>query len=57
MQDSLEAYKSGKITLWEAAQNCNLTLWEIIKEIKKARIYSNYDLNDLKKDLKALQQR
>jgi predicted transcriptional regulator len=30
VQDSLESYKSGTITLWEAAQNCNLTLWERI---------------------------
>ena len=54
IQDSLESYRSGTITLWEAAQHCNLTLWEMIKEIKKAHIHSNYDLNDLKKDFKAL---
>jgi predicted transcriptional regulator len=54
IQDSLESYKSGTITLWEAAQNCSLTLWEMIKEIEKAHVYSNYDLNDLKKDLRAL---
>ena len=54
IQDSLESYKSGTITLWEAAQNCNLTLWEMVKEVEKAHVYSNYDLNDLKKDLRAL---
>jgi len=54
IQDSLENYKSGTISLWEAAQHCDLTLWEMIKEIEKAHIHSNYDLSDLKKDLKAL---
>ena len=54
IQDSLESYKSGMVTLWEAAQKCNLTLWEMIKEIQKADVHSNYDLNELKKDLKAL---
>ena len=54
IQESLENYKSGTISLWEAAQHCDLTLWEMIKEIEKAHIHSNYDLSDLKKDLKAL---
>jgi predicted HTH domain antitoxin len=54
IQDSLENYKSGTISLWEGAQHCDLTLWEMIKEIEKAHIHSNYDLSDLKKDLKAL---
>ena len=54
IQDSLESYKSGTVTLWEAAQKCNLTLWEMIKEIQKAGLQSNYDLNELKKDLNAL---
>ena len=54
IRDALEEYKSGTITLWEAAQHCNLCLWEMIKEIEKTHIYTNYDLNDLKKDLKKL---
>ena len=54
IQDSLESYQSGTLTLWEAAQKCNLTLWEMIKEVQKAGFQSNYDLNELKKDLNAL---
>jgi predicted HTH domain antitoxin len=54
IQDSLESYRSGALTLREAAQKCNLTLWEMIKEIQKAGFQSNYDLNELKKDLNAL---
>ena len=54
IQDSLESYKSGTITLWEAAQHCNLTLWEMVREIEKAHVHSGYDLRALKKDLEAL---
>ena len=32
IRDSLEDYQSGAVTLWEAAQQCNLTLWEMMKE-------------------------
>jgi predicted HTH domain antitoxin len=54
IRDSLEDYQSGAITLWEAAQQCNLTLWEMIKEVEKSHIYVSYDLRDLKRDLMAL---
>jgi predicted HTH domain antitoxin len=54
IRDSLENYKSGTVSLWEAAQHCDLTLWEMVKEFEKAHIYSNYGLDDLKRDLEAL---
>ncbi len=54
IRDSLEDYQSGSITLWEAAQQCSLTLWEMMKEDEKGHIYVNYDLRNLKKDLMAL---
>ena len=54
IRDSLEDYQTGTITLWEAAQQSNLSLWEMIKEVEKAHICVNYDLRNLKKDLMAL---
>jgi len=54
IRESLGDYKAGTVTLWEAAQNCKMTLWEMIKEIEKAHIYTSYDLKALKNDLKAL---
>lgn len=54
IRDSLNDYKSGAITIWEAAQHCNLTLWEMIREVEKAHICTSYDLKELKKDLKSL---
>jgi len=54
IQDSLDDYKTGTITLWEAAQRCKLTLWEMVKEVQKAHIYTSYNLDDLKRDLNSL---
>ncbi len=54
IRDSLEDYEAGKITLWEAARQCELSLWEMIQEVRHAHVHSSYELRDLEKDLKAL---
>lgn len=54
MRDSLEDYKAGTTTLWEAAQRCNLSLWEMTREVKRAHIHTSYDLKEFEKDLRAL---
>ena len=54
IQDSLDDYRAGRMTLWEAAQRCNLTLWEMVQEVKQANIHTTYDAMELEKDLKAL---
>jgi hypothetical protein len=54
IRDSLEDYKAGIATLWEAAQRCNLSLWEMIQEVRRAHIHTSYDLKEFKKDLSAL---
>ena len=54
IRDSLEDYKAGTTTLWEAAQRCNLSLWEMIREVKHAHIHTSYDLKEFEKDLRAL---
>ena len=54
IQDSLEDYRSARMTLWEAAQQCNLTLWEMVQEVKQTNIHTTYDAMELEKDLKAL---
>jgi predicted HTH domain antitoxin len=52
---SLEDYGQGKITLWQAAERCGLSLWEIIVEAKKREIHVPYTLDEFKEDLKGLQ--
>ena len=51
---SLEDYEEGKITLWQAAARCGLSLWEIIEEAKKREIHVPYTLEEFKEDLKGL---
>jgi metal-responsive CopG/Arc/MetJ family transcriptional regulator len=54
IRESMEDYKAGITTLWEAAQRCNISLWEIIQEVKRAHIHTSYDVKELEKDLRAL---
>ncbi len=54
IQKTLEDYQHGKITLWQAAKKCGLSLWEIINEVKRREIYLPYSLEDLREDIKGL---
>jgi len=54
IEKSLQDYEQGKLTLWQAATRCGLSLWEIINEAKKREIHVPYTLEDLKEDLKGL---
>ena len=54
IHDALETYQAGKITLWQAAQRCNMSLWEMIQEAKQRHIHASYDMQALEKDLAAL---
>ena len=51
---SLEEYDDGKMTLWQAAKRCGLTLWEMIEQVKRSPAHVPYGLEDLKEDLKGL---
>ena len=52
IERGLEEYENGKLTLWQAAEKCGLSLWEIIDEIKKRSVHVPYTLEELKEDLK-----
>jgi len=54
IKESLEAYCAGTITLWEAAEHCNLPLWEMIQEVKREGVTVQYNIEELEKDLKRL---
>ena len=55
IERSLEDYEAGKLTLWQAAAKCGLSLWEMIDEVKKREVHVPYTLEDLREDLKDLQ--
>jgi len=54
IEKSLKDYEEGKITLWQAAERCGLSLWEIIEEARKREIHVPYTLEDLKEDVEGL---
>ncbi|MFQ6124655.1 MAG: UPF0175 family protein [Candidatus Heimdallarchaeota archaeon] len=52
IEKSLEEYQEGKITLWQTASKCGLSLWVMIDEVKKREIHVPYTLEELKEDMK-----
>jgi len=54
IERSLEDYEEGKLTLWQAAARCGMSLWEMIEEAKKREIHVPYTLEELREDLKGL---
>jgi predicted HTH domain antitoxin len=54
IEKSLKEYEQGKLTLWQAAERCGLSLWEMINEVKKREVHVPYTLEELKEDLKGL---
>lgn len=54
IERAMQDYEEGKITLWQAAETCGMSLWEMIEEVKKKRVHVPYTLDDLKEDLVAL---
>jgi predicted HTH domain antitoxin len=54
IKKNLEEYQDGKLTLWQAASRCGLSLWEMVEEAKKREIYVPYNLEDLAEDIEGL---
>lgn len=54
IEKSLEDYQAGKITLWQAAKKSDITLWEMIDEVRKRSVHVPYTIEDLKDDLKVI---
>ena len=54
IRDALAGYQGGKMTLWQAAQACDISLWEMIAEAKQRHIQASYDMQAFEKDLMAL---
>jgi len=54
VEKSLEDYEQGRLTLWQAATRCGLSLWEIMDLAKKREVHVPYTLEELREDLKGL---
>ncbi len=54
IEQALKEYEQGKITLWQAARRCGISLWEMIEEVKKRTVHVPYTIEALKEDIEAL---
>jgi predicted HTH domain antitoxin len=49
---AVELYREGRITLKQAADTANLTLWDFLYELGKRKIsYTNITIDDLQEEL------
>jgi predicted HTH domain antitoxin len=54
IEKNLKNYEQGKITLWQAATTCDMSLWEMIEEAKKREIHVPYTIEEFRKDMKGI---
>ncbi|HID06419.1 MAG TPA: ribbon-helix-helix protein, CopG family [Armatimonadetes bacterium] len=54
VERSLRDYEEGKVTLWQAARRCGLSLWEMVEEAKRRGVRAPYTLDELREDLAGL---
>jgi len=47
-------YGDGKLTLARAAREAGVSLWEMMDYVKTKKIAAQYDLEDLRRDLKTV---
>lgn len=50
---ALKLYSEGKITLWKAAEMCDVSLREMIKKAAEKGITYQYNYSDLMEDIEA----
>ncbi|MCD6491453.1 MAG: UPF0175 family protein [Candidatus Njordarchaeia archaeon] len=51
---AIRKIQSGELTLWKAAELINISLWDLIDEIRKRKVIL-YDIEDALNDLEAIE--
>ena len=54
LEEALNLYIKGKITLWKAARLVDISLWKMMEILGERKITLQYGERELKEDLKAL---
>jgi len=57
VEDALEAYREGAVTLWKAAEMAGKSLREMMNLVKMKRIPVPYTLDDLRRDIEYVQRK
>jgi len=53
---AIELYREGKISLGKAAEIAGVSKWEMMEILASKNIPIQYDVNDLEKDIKTLEE-
>lgn len=54
LKKAIESYREGMVTLSRAAEIAGVSVWEMIDILAQRKIQSQYDVEALEEDLKAL---
>ncbi len=55
LEKAIKSYREGTSTLPRAAEIANITIWEMINTLADRKIPSQYGVEELEEDLKAVQ--
>lgn len=56
LRRAIQRYKEGKVTLWKAAREAEISLWKMIEVLRERKIEAQYGMRELEEDLKALRE-
>ncbi len=54
IKQTLHEYEEGKLTFWQAARKCGISVWEMMDEAKKYKPRVPYTMEDFEHDIKGL---
>ena len=57
IDEAVEAYREGKVTLWRASEVAGVSLREMMEIIGESKVPVSYTLDDLDRDLEYVRQR
>lgn len=55
LEYALKLYQNGEISIGKAAELSSLSIWEFMEKLSRYKIPFNYTLDDLKNDLKLVE--
>ena len=57
VEEAIQAYRGGRVTLWKAAEMAGLSLREMMELAKEKKIPVSYTLEDLRRDIEYVQRK
>ncbi len=57
LEDAINQYKEGRLSLWKAARRAGVSLWEMIDVLSKEGVYIDYDRETLREDLEPIRRK